>query len=269
MDISASRTNPPVDIVENLQEFYSRIQEYYDELFPLDERVVRFYQGMEQEYRQSQRGDAIPMFRFLGIGCGTGNLENRLVTLGFDVTGIDKNADMVATAQRRMKRSGASIRFFEMSSIDMRRFLKASSFNAVSSLGNILPFIGDETLIRKFFHDSKALLAPGGALVVELANFDAYRPNETIRLRDKSSVRVLLARSFTPADDGKMLLDVMLELGNGSRIVLQKRTHILPIHSQTAEQWAREAGFTTMNRYSGFDKEPWSAESESMVLVFS
>lgn len=267
MDYASSRPRETADIVESLQEFYSKIQEYYDELFPMDEATLSFFTGLLGEFHKSFENGEKPFCRYLGIGCATGTLENKLALTGFDVTGIDMNQGMISTAQRRMKRGFSSIRFFEMSTIDMRRFLKASSFNIVACLGNMLPYIADETLVRKFFHDARALLAPGGKLVLQLFNFDDTDCTKTIRLADKSSIRVKLTRSYIPAEEKKLLLQAELELGNGNRIILPKRTPLLPITTVQAEEWANEAGFTKCERFGSFARDPWTKESQYSVLL--
>ena len=97
---------------------------------------------------------------------------------------------MVATAQRRIKASFSTIRFFEMNSLDIGRFLKASSFNIIACVDNTLPYLGDRTLVRKFFHDTKKLLAPGGFLLLHVYNFGPDGENSSIMLPERSSIRV-------------------------------------------------------------------------------
>ena len=111
-----------VVVIENIQDFYTAILEYYDELFPIDELTVPFILELQKKQKTFSDSTTAPMCRYLGIGCSTGNLENRLAGQGFDITGIDRNSAMIETAKRRMKRGFSTIRFFEMSAIDIRRF---------------------------------------------------------------------------------------------------------------------------------------------------
>jgi 2-polyprenyl-3-methyl-5-hydroxy-6-metoxy-1,4-benzoquinol methylase len=258
----------PVVTVENMQEFYSETIEYYDELYPLDPSVSAFIAKLARETTPIQPGGAVPLCRYLGIGCATGNLENGLAQAGFDITGIDLNPDMIETAKRRMKRGGSTIRFFEMGTIDMRRFLKAGSFNVITCLDNMLPYIGDETLTRKFFHDAKTLLAAGGTLVMQVINIDSFGKGKTIKLQERSSVRVTLTETWTPSDDGKYSLDASLELGNGKRLILKKGTGIFACPADQLEGYAREAGFTSCERHADFSGTAWSPESVNSVLLF-
>jgi SAM-dependent methyltransferase len=267
MSYGAMREQTPV-IIESIQDFYTAILEYYDELFPLDENLIPFIQKIAQDQKIAQGLDAAALPRFLGIGCATGNLENKLLKYGMDITGIDQNKEMVETAKRRMKRGFSTIRFFEMSAIDMNRFLKKGSFTIVACIENVIPYISDETLMRKFFHDARTLLAPGGKFIIQTMNYDGLRTEKPVRLPDRSSVRVTLSRGYIPAEDGLVFLDAMLELGNGRKIMLQRTTKLLPTPVARLKFLAEEAGFTTAETFGDFTGSPWSEDSLSSVLVF-
>lgn len=256
-------------VTETLQDFYSTILEYYDELFPVAEDAIRFLLQIQEELKAGFHVQPSPLCRYLGIGCATGNLENTLAGHGLDVTGIDINRDMIETAKRRMKRGFSSSRFFEMSTIDMNRFLKQGSFHILGCLANTLPYIADETLIRKFFHDAHELLISGGKLVIQTLNYDAIPANTPSRLPTLSSIRVSLHCGYIPAENETVLLDAVLELGNGRKIILQKTTKLLPLSAVKVESFAREAGFTSCERFGSFTGEEWAMESSDTIFVFS
>jgi 2-polyprenyl-3-methyl-5-hydroxy-6-metoxy-1,4-benzoquinol methylase len=267
MNTSASRPSETVVLKENIQDFYSSILEYYDELFPTDVTAVPFFNKLQEDFRNTIQGGTIPLCRYLGIGCATGNLENALSSATMDITGIDKNADMVETAKRRMKRGYSTTRFFEMSTLDIKRFLKAGSFHIIACLDNMLPYIADETLLRKFFYDAKALLAPGGTLVIQTINMDNLAPGKPFQLKPRSSIRVNLTTTWVPADEGKYIVDAALELGNGKKIILQKTTEVLALPTSRVESYAREAGFKSCSLQADFSGTPWDSESPDSVLV--
>ncbi len=253
--------------IGSLQDYYSRILEYYDELFPLDDQAVPCILRLVDKLKQKAQVTPPPIFRFLGIGCATGTLENRLAQYSLDVTGIDANPDMVATAQRRIKATFSSIRFFEMNSLDIARFLKDNSFNLIACIENMLPYLGDYTLVRKFLHDSKILLAPGGFLLLHVYNFTDSARTAEITLPELSSIRVKLSRKLVPSDDDKMSLDAQLELGNGQLVHYQKKTPILPITVSQITAFARETGFNTPEIYSGYTGAAYDPHSTFAVIV--
>lgn len=260
-------TQPQSFIIENLQDFYSRILEYYDELFPLNKETVSCLLRLNEKFKKSSAISPAPIMRFLGVGCATGSLENQLSVHNFDITGIDANADMVATAKRRIKGTYSSIRFFEMNSLDMRRFLKEGSFNVIACVGNTLPYIGDETLIRKFFHDARTLLAPEGYLLVQTHNFGTTQPIKEIVLPDLSSIRVRLTRTFVPTENNKMTLNAQLTLGNGQILQLQNNTELLPLSVSQVTAHAEEAGFSSTSVFSDFSELPYDPKGLQTVYI--
>jgi SAM-dependent methyltransferase len=267
--MSFTRSPEPPLQIENIQDFYTEILEYYDELFPLKEEVVQLFSQLLAEQQESSTLKTVPLCRFLNIGCATGTLENRLSGFAMDITGIDKNPRMIETANRRMKRKSSTLRFFEMSALEMGRFLKQGSFHIISCIDNTLPYISDEILLRKFFHDTCGLLSPGGKFVIQNINFDGIKTTNPTRLPDLGSVRVTLQRSFLPAENGLVLLDAALELGNGRKISLQKTTTLLPATRAKMESYAKEAGFAGSEAYSDFALSPWNEESPYIVQVFT
>lgn len=254
-------------LIGSLQDYYSRILEYYDELFPLDEQAVSCVIQLVDTLKQKSSVSPPPIFRFLGVGCATGTLENRLSNHNMDITGIDTNPEMIATSQRRIKAPFSTIRFFEMNSLDIARFLKEKSFNIISCLENMLPYIGDLTLVRKFLHDSRKLLAPGGFLLLHVFNFAAVDKSVEIELPELSSIRVKLSRKLVPVTEEQMTLDARLELGNGQLVQFQKKTPILPLTIPQITGFAREAGFSAPDVYGGYDYKAFEKDSTYAVLV--
>ncbi len=263
-----SRSQDSVLYIENIHDYFTALLEYYDELFPLSEEAVNLILALGAEYRAGFPTEDSPLCRYLGIGSATGALENRIAGNGFDITGIDANADMVATAQRRLRRGLSTTRFFELSILEMGRFLKAASFNVIACIENTLPFLGDEILVRKFFHDARSLLAPEGVLVVQTLNFDGLPETKPVRLPERSSIRVKLETGYRPNPDGKTAYDAELELGNGKRIILQTGGFIVPTPTALLEGWAKDAGFTRVEKYGSYDKSPFSPESENAIMLF-
>lgn len=258
-----------VEPIETLDEFYDELREYYDELFPLDEGAAALMTGLVEEFRKGSALQPPPLCRYLGVGCATGTLENRISDVGLDVTGIDRNPDMIETCRRRMKRGYSTTRFFEMPAIDMARYLREGSFHIIACVNNTLPYFADETLIRKFIHDARRLLAPGGKLVLQVLNFDGLPANLPAKLRDRGSVRVTLERGLEAESEGLRELKATLERGSGQRFELQSGTRLFPTTRDRLEAWGREAGFGDFLWGSDYAGRPWSKESEYTVGVLS
>lgn len=255
-------------MIETIQDFYNRMLEYYDELFPLNQEAIAFINSLRDSQNLSpSTTETKPMCRYLGIGSATGTLELKLTSMQYDVTAIDRNAKMIDTSQRRLKRGISTARFFEMSTVEMRRFLKEGSFNIIGCLENTLPYITDETLLRKFFYDVKSLLSSEGLFVLELINFDNPQHSSFSSLPEKSSLRVSLSRTLKDSMGGLKELDAELELGNGKILKLAPGTKLNPLKKRNIEALAQEAGFTKYEFYSDYQKTEWNPQSERTIVI--
>ena len=147
-------------------EIIQNIIEYYDELYPVTEAQKKFYREQLRNYPDPAK--------LLRVGCGTGLFEHLLAREGKDVTGIESFQEMLRSANLRRRNQLMSIRFFQMSYLDMARFLGKGFYNLISILDDRIIFIHDKTLLRKFFFDCKQLLAQDGCLIISLYNYRKF-----------------------------------------------------------------------------------------------
>lgn len=109
--------------------------------------------------------------RVLEIGCGTGNLTQRLAERGAQVTGVDINPDMLAVARAKLDGRGGQVELVEMAAVEIRERLPAASFDVVAAtlvLSEMSP--EEQAYVLEAAHD---VLRPGGRIVVA----DEVRPN--------------------------------------------------------------------------------------------
>ncbi len=107
-------------------------------------------------------GRATP--RVLEIGCGTGNLTQRLVARGAVVTAIDMNPEMLAVARAKLAAVGGAVDFREMAAVEIADRFPAASFDAVAATLVLSEMSADEQAY--VLHAARAVLRPGGRLVL-------------------------------------------------------------------------------------------------------
>lgn len=242
-------------------EYLNNIIEYYEELYPVTESQKSFYSSLA--------GDCMPA-HFLRIGCGSGALEHQIARMGHDVTGIDVSKDMLECANRRRRMPNTSVRFFQMSTLEMTRFLGKGFYNVISCLEDKLIFIHDETLLRKFFYDCRQLLVPGGKLIIELSNFPKFTSRSEITLPDRESIRVKLTTELWMDDNGETTIQQDLErTGTNRAFPVLRDEPVMIISPDDVKSYAREAGFSKIELFSGFDKAPFTADSDTALFILS
>lgn len=240
-------------------ETIQNLVEYYDELFPVTQAQYDFYTGLMEEFQKP--------VKFLTIGCGTGVMENYLAKQMTDVTGLETIKDLLESATRKHRTQLMSLRFFKMSTIEMVRFLGKNFYNVISCLNDRIIFIHDKILLRKFFFDCKQLLAKDGKIILQLSNYNLYKNKSSSVMPEISSVRVSLSSKLEYVNDEEYAFSRNIKTGSGKILPVYQKASVYPIVPLEIEDFAKEAGFTSIEYFADFEKNPFTPQSPSMVVV--
>ncbi|MBQ9206959.1 MAG: methyltransferase domain-containing protein [Treponema sp.] len=242
-------------------ELLENIAEYYDELFPAGDELKKFY-------AQEAACFETPV-KYLSIGCGTGTFEHYLSKEGADVTGLETVMPLLESANRKRRTQLMALRFFQMSSLEMCRFLGKGFYNIISIPNSRIIFTHDSTLMAKLFYDCKQLLAPEGKIILRLPNFEKFTAEPVANLPDKESIRVRLFSKIQTDSDGKKYMYQELETGNGKRLIVTRDVQIMPLTKDKIEQYAKEVGFSKFDFYGDLKHEAFTKDSDELVVVIS
>lgn len=242
-------------------EILENIAEYYDEIYPVTAEKKAFYAKEMADYKAP--------VRLLRIGCATGTFEHTLAKEGYDVTGIESIDELLESANRKRRTQLMSIRFFKMTTLEMGRFLGKGFYNIVSILDDRIIFTHDPVLIKKLFADCKELLAKNGKIILSLTNFEKYQSETEVDLPDIKTLRTTMYARIVTEADGSKTLDQQIETGNGRAIDVTVAAPVHPLTKAEIETYAKEAGFKHCAFYAGFDRSPFTSDSDHLVAVLS
>ena len=242
-------------------ELLENIAEYYDELYPTGDELKKFYNEETKSF--------VAPVKYLSIGCGTGTFAHYLAKEGADVTGLETVSPLLESANRKRRTQLMALRFFQMSSLEMCRFLGKSFYNVVSILNDRIIFTRDKTLMAKLFFDCKQLLAPNGKLILQLPNFEKFNADSAANLPVRESIRVRLFTKIQTAPDGTKFFFQELETGNGKRLVVTRDAQIFPLTKNQIEQFAKEVGFTKFDFYGDLNYGEFTKNSDELIVVIS
>jgi len=240
-------------------EYLKNIVEYYDELYVVSEAQQKFYDDLIDTFPKP--------VRLLRTNCGTGYFEHCLAKEGLDVTGIETDRDLLKSANLRRRNQLMAVRFFEMSTLDMARFLGKGFYNIISSLESRICFTHGETLIKKFFFDAKQLLAPGGILIVSLINFNKYKNGGKIVLAPRESIRTKLNTQLIINPGKDSIINQTIETGNGRILPILEDSTFYPLTPEEIQKFGKEAGFKQIEMYSDFSKSPFTGTEDNVIVV--
>jgi SAM-dependent methyltransferase len=196
----------------------------------------------------------------LELGIGTGRIALPLSQRGVRVHGIDLSEAMVARllAKPGAERIGVTIGDFATTTVDGRFSLAYLVFNTIQNLTS-----QDEQVAC--FQNVAAHLEPGGCFVIEtgVPNLRRLPPGETVRAFAVSptylgfdefdvAAQGLISHHYTLVDGGLELHSVPFRYVWPSELDLM----------------ARIAGMRLRERWSGWQREPFTSESTKHVSVW-
>ena len=186
------------------------------------------FDGAAQLYEATRRGYPAGLVEFvmttaalrvggtvLEVGCGTGQLTERLAGRGFPVTAIDIGPSMIAAAQRRL--AGSAVSFQVVSFEDLAA--AEASFNLIAS-GTAFHWVDPEVKFSK----SARLLRPGGWLAL-LATEEHYDDPLGTALQGMWAARSDFGKGWPRPSDaeaiaGSGLFEEPIERADAQRLVL-------------------------------------------------
>ena len=217
---------------------YNDIAPFYDQIFPLNQNFLAFIPAYLGE----------PGTRVLDLGCGPGDYVATLTHLGYCATGIDPSTEMIRAAQRE---KGGTFLNFGFS--DLHRL--GELYDCIFSIGNSLSYHPEDQM-DAFYRDLFRLLSPGGAVVLQVVNWDRYRefgpPEFDVKtLSDKRTFH----RSYQPGSGGSVIFKT--ELQDNGETLNSWSAPLYPKYSQALRQGIQEAGLSVLAVFSDFQGSPY------------
>jgi ubiquinone/menaquinone biosynthesis C-methylase UbiE len=103
-----------------------------------------------------------PPHSIIDLGCGTGNLTIKMAEKGFDMTGVDASAEMLAVAYS--KKSPGVLWINQLfSELDL-----FGTYDAAISLLDCINHMLDEKSIRQYFRNLRNFIEPGGLFIFDI-----------------------------------------------------------------------------------------------------
>ena len=145
-------------------ESFARVYDTFMDNIPYDDWCT-YLHGLLRQYGVA---DGL----VLELGCGTGEMTERLAALGYDMIGVDNSPEMLEIAQEKKDASGHDILYLLQ---DMREFELYGTVRAVVSVCDTINYVTDVEELVRVFSLVNNYLDPGGVFIFDLNTVGKYR----------------------------------------------------------------------------------------------
>jgi ubiquinone/menaquinone biosynthesis C-methylase UbiE len=230
----------------------------------LQRRDVAFW----QQLAAAQNGPV------LELGCGTGRIAVPAAQAGARIVGIDRSAEMLARARRRVKRSRLSDRLsLVRGDIRALPFAGRMKFSAVLAAYGILQSLTRERDLQSTFESVARVLKRGGLFAIDvvpdLPKWDEYR--NRISLTGRHGRHTTLTLVETVRQDRARRLTIF-DQEYRARTGTERRVHrfSLTFRTLSVPQLTRRldrAGFLVLSVLGDYQGGPWDPRADVWVIL--
>lgn len=238
-------------------EFYQAISKHYDAIFPLGEAQLKL---LQEEFGGKNK--------ILDLACGTGTYALALGAEGFQVYGLDLDASMVAEAKRKAEQGGGKAEFFVADMQDCAKLFSPESFGGIFCIGNSLVHLPSKehlgTLVKNVFD----LLEEGGVFISQIVNYDRvlhYGITELPVIHNRQAGVRFIRKYKYNEEHRRIIFSGTLEV-EGEKPVTNSVT-LLPLLKDEMIAMHQEAGFKQIETFGGFRREPFTLDTQALVVV--
>ncbi|MGQ9516115.1 MAG: class I SAM-dependent methyltransferase [Anaerolineae bacterium] len=244
---------------------YDQLSTDYDRFVDWPARLA-----FEMPFLEKVLRDAGPR-RVLDAACGTGRHAVALAKAGFDVVGADPSLPMLEAARCHAEAAGVGVKF-TVAGFGELAAKTAGPFDALLCLGNSLPHVNDLAHLDAALRDFRAVLRPGGRLLIQQRNFDmVLRRRERLmppQAHTEGEAEWLFFRFYDFLADGRLCFNmVMVHRSPAGETCRLDSTLLLPLTSAQLLSACAGAGFAESILYGSMKGEPFDPENSSDLVL--
>jgi len=241
------------------------LQQYYDIMVDWDRRLAHespFFQRVFQSVHAKS---------VLDCACGTGRHACLFTRWGMEVAGSDVSAEMVRRSEHLAATRSLQIEF-QQASFDTLSSTFAEPFDTAVCVGNSLAAAGKRSVVAAGIQQMHEVIRPGGALVIQVLNFDRFPPGENAYgepiHREHIGQNYIFLKTFRRAGT-TCDIDVIV-LTNGATDTWTRsvfRDRLLVLDSAALVGMVEQAGFGKIKLYGGYDMTAFNPKASRDLIV--
>lgn len=238
---------------------YADFSRIYDKLQEIDyNSFIAYYEEMFKKFNLSPK-------RILDLGCGSGNITIPLAERGYNMTGLDLSADMLALA--REKSEEAEVDVFLLNT-DMTDFELDNNVDAVICALDGVNYLPDLQAIENLFSCVKKFLNPGGIFIFDLNSEYKMRYvlDENTFIYDEDDMFCAWSSSYDEEDKiCSFFLDFFIKTKNGLYERAEEYQEERAFSTEEIKNAAKKSG---LEFCGAFDDRSFNSETENSERIF-
>lgn len=203
----------------------------------------------------------------LDLGCGTGNITNRLAKKGYDMIGIDNSESMLMVAKEKARNDSLDILYLLQ---DMTEFELYGTVGAVISICDSINYLLDEEDILKTFQLVNNYLDPKGLFIFDINTEYKYEQilGDNVFAENEENSSYIWENYY---DKQSQINDYMVTffLENENNTYNKYiETHLQKAYSiNTIKHLIEKAGLEYIDSFDAFTFNPVTSNSERIYII--
>jgi len=238
---------------------YTTIAAYYDEVFPPRPKPREFVLDL--------LGERAAVATVVDVGCATGGLLRGLWDHIGRGIGVDADRELLRVARGHDHGSSPEFLRADMARPGDSPVLRSVEADAITCFGNTLVHLTDEADLLAFLGWAQTHLAPGGFLAVQIVHYDRLLHEGSSALPPIDTPRVHFERALDfETRPGLVEFRTALTVKATGRRV-ENSTLLRPLRARELLDLLHRAGFTRVDLFGSFDREPLGDDSPAVVAA--
>lgn len=201
----------------------------------------------------------------LDMGCGTGNVTQRLADFGYDMIGIDNSQDMLNVAMEKRGDNQGILYLFQ----DMREFELYGTVAAAVSICDSINYITDYEDLVQVFKLVNNYLDPQGIFIFDLKTKRNYEKiGESVIAEDRDECSFIWDNWFDENDNINEYRLSLFVKGDDGRYDKFTEEHFQRAYSlEEIKRALHKAGLKFVTAYEAFTKEEAREDNDRIYVI--
>lgn len=254
---------------------YDQFSEDYDRFVDWEARLAVELPFLKRQIDAVSAVPDQPSLQILDAACGTGQHVIALTRAGYACAGADASAEMINQARQHARDADLPIPFEVAGFGELEPAFGQQSQDVILCLGNSLPHILTPAELAASLADFRAVLRPGGRLIIQNRNFDQVLAQHQRWMAPQThhggGRTTLFVRFYDFDPDGLITFNILTLRGDAGEAYRQEQvsTRLWPMTEEVLTSALTAAEFSEISRYGDLTGSPFDRDQSGNLVIIA